>query len=86
MGTWTRTCVGVNGALYYAGVISYLSETGELLPQFTAEGTVKKLALYSDKSSVATLTDKMILSLHVVHHNGTLQETLKVHSPLVNPF
>lgn len=61
-----------------AGVISYLSESGELLPQFTAEGAVKKLALYRDKSSVATLTDKMILSLHVVHQDGILHETLKL--------
>jgi len=60
------------------GVISYLSEAGELQPQFTAEGAVKKLALYSDKSSVATLTDKMILSLHVVRRDGTLHETLKL--------
>jgi len=91
--TWTRTCVNaaegrwttVTNCMYCIGVISYLSEAGELLPQFTAEGTVKKLALYSDKSSVATLTDKMILSLHVVLHNGTLQETLKVTCfPLVN--
>jgi len=60
------------------GVISYLNETGELQQQFTAEGTVKKLALYSDKSSVATLTDRLILSLHVVSHDGTLHETLKL--------
>jgi len=62
----------------YAGVISYLNEKGELLPQFTAEGAVKKLTLYSEKSSIATLTDKMILSLHVVQHDGTLHETLKL--------
>jgi len=63
-------------------VISYLNETGELQQQFTAEGTVTKLALYSDKSSVATLTDRMILSLHVVSHDGTLHETLKLCSLL----
>ena len=65
-------------------MISYLSEAGELLPQFTAEGTVKKLALYSDKSSVATLTDRMMLSLHSVRHDGTLHETLKLCSLLIN--
>jgi len=65
-------------------VVSYLSETGELVPQFTAEGSVKKLALYSEKSSVATLTDKMILSLHVVRHDGMLHETLKLCSLLIN--
>ena len=70
--------------MYCVGVISYLSETGELVPQFTAEGTVKKLALYSDKSSVATLTDKMILTLHSVRRDGTLHETLKLCSLHVN--
>ena len=74
----------VGDCLYCVGVISYLSERGELLPQFTAEGSVMKLALYSEKSSVATLTDKMILSLHVVRRDGTLQETLKLSSQLVN--
>ena len=68
----------------YAGVVSYLNETGKLLPQFTAEGAVKKLVLYSDKSSVATLTNKMMLSLHTVHHDGTLSEALKLCSQLIN--
>jgi len=61
-----------------AGVISYLNEVGELLPQFTAEGKVKKFALSSDKSTVATLTDRMMLSLHTVLHSGVLLEQLKL--------
>jgi len=59
-------------------VISYLNEVGELLPQFTAEGKVKKFALSSDKSTVATLTDRMMLSLHTVLHSGVLLEQLKL--------
>jgi len=65
---------------HFVGVISYLNEIGELLPQFTVEGHVKKFALSSDKSVVATLTDRMMLSLHTVLHSGALHEKLKLSS------
>jgi len=55
-----------------------VGETCQLKRQFDAEGGIKKLLYYDEKSMLVTVTTSMMLTLHSVSDEGDTTETMKV--------
>ena len=56
----------------------YLDDQHKAVSQFTADGPVRKLLFYEQRSILITVTTTMILTQHSVAEDGSCTEMLKV--------
>ena len=64
--------------LFLTGSVTYLNEMHKTVQQFTAEGPVRKLLFYQERSILVTVTTTMMLTQHSVSDEGDCTEMLKV--------
>jgi intraflagellar transport protein 140 len=58
--------------------VLYLNESGKIVKQFAADGSVRKLLYYDEKNILITITTNMMLTQHSVSPDGETREILMV--------